>query len=251
MMISRAVPLPVIPLEPAVVVDSVETAPVPVAPPLVAAVETPQPSAPIVPPEEKAMEPPLPALLEPVLPAPELTPAFEPAIAGRAADHVGDGAAPVVGAFDRREARASDARPSFRAATPAGFDGTEPTPNRRAQTAQRVEPAGFDRPRAMRPVRTDVVAVSTSIDTPAEVVFKPVPDYTTEARALRIEGDVVLEVEFAASNEVRVLRIVHGLGHGLDEAAVEAARRIQFKPAERAGRAVDCRATVHIVFRLS
>ena len=51
---------------------------------------------------------------------------------------------------------------------------------------------------------------------------------------------------------VRVLRVVRGLGHGLDEAAQRAALRIRFKPAQSSdGRPVDSRATVHITFRLS
>jgi len=91
----------------------------------------------------------------------------------------------------------------------------------------------------------------TPIDTPVEIVFKPAPDYTDEAKALRIEGAIILEVEFAASSDVRVLRVLRGLGHGLDEEAVRAAGQIRFKPAQSAGTPVDFRATVHIVFRLS
>jgi hypothetical protein len=49
----------------------------------------------------------------------------------------------------------------------------------------------------------------------------------------------------------RVLRVVQGLGYGLDEAAEQAAKRIRFKPAQADGRAVDYRATVHITFRIS
>jgi hypothetical protein len=50
---------------------------------------------------------------------------------------------------------------------------------------------------------------------------------------------------------VRVLRLIRGLGHGLDEAATQAALQIRFKPALDQGRAVDSRATVNIVFRLA
>jgi len=48
-----------------------------------------------------------------------------------------------------------------------------------------------------------------------------------------------------------VVRVVKGLGHGLDEAAVRAAQQIRFKPASRGGNAVDFPATVHIVFQLA
>jgi TonB family protein len=79
--------------------------------------------------------------------------------------------------------------------------------------------------------------------------LKPSPAYTDEARALKIEGEVVLEVEFTATDEVRVLRVVNSIGHGLDEMAVRAAEQIQFKPATRDGRPVDYRAHVTIVSR--
>ena len=72
-----------------------------------------------------------------------------------------------------------------------------------------------------------------------------------DARSAHIEGTVTLDLEFTAAGDVRVLRVVRGLGHGLDEAAQRAALRIRFKPAQSDGRAVDSHATVHITFRLS
>jgi TonB family protein len=95
------------------------------------------------------------------------------------------------------------------------------------------------------------VAAPERPDVPLEVLSKPTPTYTAIARELRLEGEVSLEVEFCASGAVRVLRVVRGLGHGLDEAAMKAAEQIRFKPAQSHGRAVDVRTTVHITFRLS
>ena len=60
-----------------------------------------------------------------------------------------------------------------------------------------------------------------------------------------------LEVDFAATNEVRVVRVVRGLGYGLDEMAAQAAQQIRFKPAMGGGKPVDVRAMVTIVFRLA
>ena len=64
------------------------------------------------------------------------------------------------------------------------------------------------------------------------------------------QGEVLVNVLFKASGEPSVLDVVHGLGHGLDEAAVRA-QQIRFKPALRAGQAVDWTATVHIIFQLA
>jgi TonB family protein len=86
---------------------------------------------------------------------------------------------------------------------------------------------------------------------PVEVLEKPQPQYTQEARNLKIEGEVHLKVLFQADGRVQVLQVVRGLGHGLDEAATAAAQKIRFKPAQRDGRACDQTATVHIVFQLA
>src|SRR4029077_9800580 len=51
-----------------------------------------------------------------------------------------------------------------------------------------------------------------------EITFKPNPTYTDEARALKLEGEVLLEVMFGANGQLHVNRVVRGLGHGLDEA---------------------------------
>src|SRR5208283_317320 len=83
---------------------------------------------------------------------------------------------------------------------------------------------------------------------PVSIQEKPNPIYTAEARKLNVEGEVLLQVMFTATGKVRVLR---SLGHGLDEAAVQAAEKIRFSPAQQEGRPVDSTATLHIVFQLS
>jgi TonB family protein len=111
-----------------------------------------------------------------------------------------------------------------------------------------VRTSGFD----AKPAPEKAPAPSPQrIDTPVEILFKPTPAYTDEARALKLEGEVLLEVEFSASSQVRVVRVVRGLGHGLDESAARAAEQMKFKPAKSNGRSIDFRTTVHIVFRLA
>jgi TonB family protein len=86
---------------------------------------------------------------------------------------------------------------------------------------------------------------------PAEIVSKPQPSYTAEARQKRIEGEVLLDVIFGADGHLRVLRVAQGLGHGLDESAIHAAENIVFKPARRDGQPVDSTARIHITFQLA
>jgi TonB family protein len=86
---------------------------------------------------------------------------------------------------------------------------------------------------------------------PVEITFKPNPVYTDEARQLKLEGEVLLEVSFGANGQLHVNRVVRGLGHGLDEAAVTAANRMRFKPALRNGQPMDSTTVVHVVFQLA
>ncbi len=84
-----------------------------------------------------------------------------------------------------------------------------------------------------------------------EIISKPSPVYTQEARQLKLEGEVLLEVMFGASGQLRVNRVVRGLGHGLDESAIKAANQMRFKPAQRNGSPVDSTAIVHVVFQMA
>ena len=94
-------------------------------------------------------------------------------------------------------------------------------------------------------------AIKTPDTTPVEILAKPRPVYTAEARQLRIEGEVLLDVMFGASGDIRVQRLIRGLGHGLDESAQRAATQIRFNPAKRDGHPSDSEAVVHIVFALA
>jgi protein TonB len=85
---------------------------------------------------------------------------------------------------------------------------------------------------------------------PVEIISKPTPVYTEEARRLGIQGEVTLSVVFQASGTIRVMSVVKSLGHGLDQAAQQAAMQIRFKPARRSGQPEDFPATLRIQFRL-
>ena len=68
---------------------------------------------------------------------------------------------------------------------------------------------------------------------------------------MHLEGEVLVRVTFGASGDLRVQEVVRGLGHGLDEAALRAARQIRFRPAQHNGASYDSTALVHIVFELA
>lgn len=74
--------------------------------------------------------------------------------------------------------------------------------------------------------------------------------YTEEARRERIQGRVVLSVEFGADGLLHDIRTLQGLPDGLTESAIEAAKRIRFQPAIRSGKAVSVRTVLEYNFAL-
>jgi TonB family protein len=224
------------------------------APPIhVAAPRLPSPPAPSRPAHDVVIaEVPKPVAVTPIAarpvgPAPATLPPAAAAAFERPLDVAAIERPPEIGVFER--ANGPRASQPVAAITTGGFGSVAPSPRGAANDAD-VRTAGFDR-RASAPVQLSGAAAARPIDRSVEILFKPSPEYTDEARNARIEGTVTLDLEFTATGDVRVLRVVRGLGYGLDEAAERAALRMRFKPAQSDGRAVDCRATVHITFRLS
>src|ERR1700677_2555055 len=87
--------------------------------------------------------------------------------------------------------------------------------------------------------------------TPMIVLDKPRPEYTAEARLLKIEGDVTLKVKFSADGHIQILGVVNGLGHGLNEEAARAVEQIRYKPATQNGQPVDQVSLIHVTFQLA
>jgi TonB family protein len=114
-----------------------------------------------------------------------------------------------------------------------------------------VETAGFAAQQVTQGGAKQHVADHGPATTPVEILSKPNPIYTEEARRLRLEGEVLLEVMFGANGQLHVNRIVRGLGHGLDDAAITAADKMRFKPAQHENQPIDSTAIVHVVFQLA
>ena len=135
----------------------------------------------------------------------------------------------------------------------SGFGNGTAIPDTRPRTSTAtVQPSGFASADVPAPPTVHSHAADTAARAlPAEILFKPTPVYTQEARSLRIEGEVLLEVVLEASGSLRVIRVMHGLGHGLDDNAVKAAEQIHFKPAMRDGQPTDSTVVLHIIFQLA
>jgi TonB family protein len=182
----------------------------------------------------------------PPRPAVVVSPAFErnesPQTAVRRTDSV------RVGALEQAD-RQTVVRNRPELAAAIGFQAAGTTPLR-GSTQQATLESGFDtrfkgeRPRARRQVEEGSFE-------PVEILSKPKPQYTEAARRLGIEGEVSVRILFGSDGKLKVLGIVQGLGHGLDENAASAAARIEFRPARRGGQPVEQAAVVRVQFYLA
>jgi protein TonB len=86
--------------------------------------------------------------------------------------------------------------------------------------------------------------------TPPTLLTEIKPDYTEAARRSGITGDVVLEIVVRSDGSVGAIKLLSGLGSGLDQRAIDAVRRWRFSPARRHGTPVDVLVEVAVEFRL-
>jgi TonB family protein len=84
-----------------------------------------------------------------------------------------------------------------------------------------------------------------------ECVYCPHPDYSDEARKARLAGEVLLEFTVLPDGKATNIRVIRSLGMGLDEKAIEAVRKWQFKPATGpSGKPVAAITQIQVMFQL-
>jgi protein TonB len=89
-----------------------------------------------------------------------------------------------------------------------------------------------------------------SHETAPQVIHKADPEYTPEALEAKLVGSVILSVVVDAAGNPTEIKLIKGLGKGLDEKAVECLQKWRFKPATHNSEPVPVKATVEINFRL-
>jgi TonB family protein len=131
----------------------------------------------------------------------------------------------------------------------AGIPGGNGTaPNGGYGSQGKVASAGI--PGLASASNTPAAAAATEAKTtPPVLISHSQPEYTTEARQLKIQGDVVLRVTITASGQMLVHSVIRGLGHGLDEAAMRSAPTYKFQPATKNGQPVDYTTNIIIKFQ--
>jgi TonB family protein len=81
-------------------------------------------------------------------------------------------------------------------------------------------------------------------------VHSVVPEFTDEARRAKYWGVVLVSIIVDAQGMPRDLHVVHPIGMGLDQKAIEAVKKFRFKPAMKDGKPVPVKVTIEVNFRL-
>jgi protein TonB len=81
-------------------------------------------------------------------------------------------------------------------------------------------------------------------------ISTPEPEFSEEARKAKVAGNVVVYLVVDEHGNARNVRVVRGIGMGLDEKAVEAVKQYKFKPAMRNGVPVAVEMNVEVNFQI-
>jgi periplasmic protein TonB len=86
--------------------------------------------------------------------------------------------------------------------------------------------------------------------TAPSVIKKVEPEYSEEARKAKYAGTVVLYIEVDPGGHATNIKVMHSLGMGLDEKAIDAVKKWVFNPGKKNGSPVTVAATIEVNFRL-
>jgi len=93
------------------------------------------------------------------------------------------------------------------------------------------------------------VRVGNGVSAPV-LLTKVEPQYTEEARLAKYQGTVIVSVDIDANGLAQNMKVVRGLGLGLDEQALKAIAQWTFRPGMANGQPVPVMATIEVNFRL-
>ena len=83
-----------------------------------------------------------------------------------------------------------------------------------------------------------------------KAIYTPEPEYSDEARQAKLEGTVLLSMVVDQNGRTTKIRVIHSLGLGLDQKAIDAVRRWTFVPGKKDGKPVAVEASAVVSFRL-
>ena len=139
---------------------------------------------------------------------------------------------------------------------PASSEWTvNPLPIRRRETVGPTvsEPPKLSRTNQETPESENnesrIYRIGSEVTSP-RLLSKVEPSYSEKARKAKLQGVVMLSIEVWEDGRPHNIRVMRGLGLGLDEQAVEAVEQWRFSPGEKDGKPVKVQAQVEVTFRL-
>ena len=96
----------------------------------------------------------------------------------------------------------------------------------------------------------DINSVSKNV-TPPTVLSRVEPVYSEKAREAKLQGKVVVSAIVRKDGSLEVLKVVRGLGLGLDKNAINALKKWRFRPGMRDGKPVDVALNIEVNFKLT
>jgi len=121
---------------------------------------------------------------------------------------------------------------------PSPLPAPSPSPDINAKPSKPAPPRIVDGER---------IYTSKEVDEKLQILKKPNPGFTREARRNNTRGNVILRAMLAADSTVKHIEVITGLPDGLSEKAIEAARQLKFKPAMKDGKPVS--SWIELVYR--
>jgi protein TonB len=191
--------------------------------------------------QEKKTEPPPPA---------EVPPEPVKAPVARAAAPLPAEAAPTEAPEPSEQAAADAGLPDFGLSLSGSGDGGIAVPSGGAHSGVAARPRTQARTLSAAPAARAEDACDEPQQKPKPISV-PQPVYTEAARSQGIEGKVRVELTVDANGTVTSVRVLQGLGYGLDEAALAAARAARFSPALRCGKPTSATFTISVRFSAS
>jgi TonB family protein len=124
-------------------------------------------------------------------------------------------------------------------------------PGRRIRTVSRPEQGGgWTASADNTPTAGEGTLRGNGGGTKPSAIYAPNPPFSEQARKAKVQGTILLAVSVTASGDVADVKVVKGLGSGLDESAVATVRTWKFKPGTEDGTPVKSEINVEVSFHL-
>jgi protein TonB len=83
-----------------------------------------------------------------------------------------------------------------------------------------------------------------------QVIYQVEPEFSEEARKAKVAGNVLVNLWVDTNGNPSHVRVIRGVGMGLDEKAIEAVRQYKFRPAMENGKPVLVELNIEVNFQI-